>query len=201
MTMTIGVAALAIVFAAARPSTPEPATSVRLSSLKPACSLVKRWVGAVPALPEGLWIACGSEAVLVVHPLNLLGHVDIASPEQALEFLRLFSSEETYSLFPCVSAVEVRSSSESERDFNELSPEVFAKHFRPASARQIGGTRPSPEGGGCCGGRQYEVRRTLLFPDGTVRERVEVVFQDGYTSKASEKIVIKRGSIIGLQYF
>ena len=72
---------------------------LNLTSLESTCALVKREVGYFHALPFGAWLRCGETEMLMVVPLNLLDHVTIRNQKQALEFVRFFSSFETYLLF------------------------------------------------------------------------------------------------------
>ncbi len=80
---------------------------------------------------------------------------------------------------------------------------IFVKYFRPAVVRAL----PSPamprsaEEEGCCRGPQFEVKRVVLLPDQTVREIVEIVFEDGFYNIVSREVLIKDAGSIGLQYF
>jgi hypothetical protein len=175
-----------------------------LGSLRPGCTLEKRWVGAVPALPWGVFLKCGSTSFLVTHPLNLLRHVQIQTADEALEYARFFSNADSYDLFHLGGMVEVlpgRVTGDSR--FNELDPTIFAKLLRPAAARRLQSSAHSREVApqGCCQGSQFEVKRVMLLPDQSVREIVEVVFEDGYYSIASREVLIKDAGSIGLQYF
>jgi hypothetical protein len=177
---------------------------IPLGSLEPGCRMEKRWVGAIPALPWGIFLKCGSTSVLVTHPLNLLEHVKIQSPESALEYVRFFSNADTYDLFQLGGMVEVvPSRGPGEKRFNELDEAIFVKRLQPTVAKALPSlTAPgSTQEEGCCRGRQFEVRRVVLLPDGSVCGIVEIVFEDGFYSIASRETLIKDGGTIGLQYF
>jgi hypothetical protein len=175
-----------------------------LRSLKPGCALHKRWVGAVPALLWGVFLECGRSSVLVTHPLNLLRQVRIRTSDEALEYVRFFSNADSYDLFQLRSMVEVFPwRGLGDKRFNELDEPAFASHFQRATAKALESTAPprTTREDGCCRGRQFEIKRVVLLPDQSIRQMVEIVFEDGYYSVASQDILIKDASSIGLQYF
>ena len=69
----------------------EEATRVHLSSLSDSCILTREWIGIWPTQSEGLWLACGGESILIVHPRNLYRRVNVETKEQALEFATLLT--------------------------------------------------------------------------------------------------------------
>jgi hypothetical protein len=77
-------------------SPPGKTTVLSLSSLDSSCRLEKRWFGTVSMLAWSIWLKCGNVDMLVVHPWNLISKVRIESAYQALEFVRRFSSEDTF---------------------------------------------------------------------------------------------------------
>src|ERR1051325_8390421 len=106
-----------------------------LSSLTD-CSMNARWVGLWQKRPEGGMLHCGSSDFLVLTPTNLFGHVRVQTPEQALEYVRFFSSAEHYNYFDLGGMVEIIPASKPAADndgFNVVSPEVFSKWKLPSA--------------------------------------------------------------------
>jgi hypothetical protein len=195
---------VSLILASGASLTSSRAHHMPLGSLNAGCRLEKRWVGAVPELPWGVFLECGSTSVLVTHPLNMLHHVHIQTPGQALEFVRFFSNADSYDLFQLGGIVEIVPPKDpEERRFNELDAVIFATHFETAAARSLPPSGPAGAAreGGCCRGRQFEVRRAMLLPDQSVREIVEIVFEDGFYSVASRDLLVKDAGAIGLLYF
>jgi hypothetical protein len=77
-----------------------------LSSLSD-CALQRRWIGVWQHHAEGVMLRSGEHSFFVTRPDNLLGHVHIETPEQALEYVRFFSSADNYMLYDLNGMVEV----------------------------------------------------------------------------------------------
>ncbi|MGH2397336.1 MAG: hypothetical protein ACRDFW_10180 [bacterium] len=173
-----------------------------LGLLPPECRLTKRWIGSVFELPWGVWLDCGGSAFLVVHPLNLLGHVTIKTPEQALEFVRFFSNRESHDLFLLDNMVEVLPARHvaEKSGFNELDPEVFAKHFQKAVVRKLPRAQPAQKGQSVVGipVSEFEVRRVVVLPDHKIYEIVEVVSENGFYQILSRDVVFNDATKLGI---
>jgi len=196
-----GVATLALMSFAPQSSS---TVSMPLSSLRADCTLEKRWAGLVPKMPWAAWLTCKDTTFLITHPLNLVRHVDIRDETQALEFVRFFSSAESYDLFRLDGMVEIMATdAQTElRGFNELEQSVFPRHFAAPTARLLP-KQESPQGienGSLCRGKEFEVKRVTLWPDQTVRELVEVVCDDGFYNNISQVILLNDAGKIGLIY-
>ncbi len=101
----------------------------QLSSLDPRCGLRTQYVGLPGLMRDALIMRCGNAEVVIRGPNNMIGHVQIRTREQALEYLRFFSSPDTYGLFDLGGMVEVVSSTVPEV-FNAVEPSIFARYFR-----------------------------------------------------------------------
>lgn len=162
-----------------------------LSSLKPGCVLKMRWIGLIPDFAEGVWLWCGSVAFLVRNPLNLVNHVELKTPDEALEYVRFFSTFPSCDYFDLDKMVEVLPKHDKgELGLFELYEPIFLKHFRPASAKEILYYGPDRDEG-CCRGRQFHVTRTVLMSDGTIYEVEEYVCDDGFYWIQSKKALMK----------
>lgn len=159
-----------------------------LSSLVPACEMHKRWIGDMQMLPSGAWLICGGKEVLLTHPLNLLGLVEIRTPGQALEFVRFFTSAQSYSLFPYVGMVEILPGEEGAYVLEE---QTFTKHFRYPDVR----AHPSDSEP-----KRFYITRTVLRPDSKVVEITEGVEPSGFYTLISQKVLIEDSSTLGLFY-
>ena len=75
---------------------------MQLSSLE-SCKLERRWIGRWQQYSYGVMLRCSDSQFFGTQPANLLGHVKIKTPDQALEYFRFFSSDDNYNLFAFVS--------------------------------------------------------------------------------------------------
>lgn len=178
-------------------------TKLPLGDLRSDCQIVRRWAGIVPTRRHAAWLECGDHAVLVTGPLSVVRHVDIRTPDSALDYVRFFTSSETYDLFDLGGAVEVMPTVDKrERAFNELDRPLFTRHLQKARVRTLRETDTPNRGPYELGrGRLFEIRRPVLLPDQTVREYVESVSQDGFYNLVSKEVIIKDANDIGLLYF
>jgi hypothetical protein len=177
-----------------------------LTTLQKGCAIEREWLGLVPALPAGLWLRCGESGVLLAHPRNLIGKVNIETAEEALEFVRYFSSPDTYAFFELGGMVELVSSRSARaakgQRFNIVEHDLFERHLTSAVARFAGDLEWTGEGESarvCRRCRSFEITRSVIFPDQRVYEITETVFQNGFYSLA-EKRLICSGQEIGIYF-
>ena len=107
----------------------------------------------------------GPEKVELPRVADLRGRVGLASPDQALEFVRLFTSPETHYLFPESQVIEPRAA-RGDPGPGEY-PEEYGERLQlePARARAEGET--------------FVVERNLVDRAGTLLRATERVGQDG----------------------
>ena len=179
------------------PETPADtqSSSLALSSLTPGCTLEKRWVGFSSTLLWGVWLRCGGLPVLLDSPLNLLGKVKLDSSERALEFVRFFSTSESYTMFALEGICEVRSGSTQEPWETTLVPHL-GKRFEPPRVTES--RRHSlchaPDGSSVeCTMKEYKITRVVIMYDQNVYRVTETVSEDGYYN-LDRKILILRDS-------
>lgn len=173
----------------------EPGEVLPLSSLQPSCRIWKRWVGSAMLLPWGAWLECGETGVLLTHPWNLLGNVDIRTPEQALEYVRFFSSKDSYQLFQLEGLVEIRRET-SEKDWGQdiIARTGLKDRFHPPQVREITETTTCVDRLGKekpCERKVFFIKRIVLLYDQNIYEIEEAVRQDGFYSVPSRHLLIK----------
>ncbi len=146
-------------------------------------------------LPWGAWLECGGRPVLLAHPWNLLGKVDIRTSEQALEYVRFFSSGETYQLFQLDGLIEIRPET-SEDDWGQDLVQLLklGTSFHPPKIRETTETVSCFDERGResrCERKVFFVNRIVLLFDQNVYEIEEAVRQDGFYSVPSKRLLIK----------
>lgn len=177
---------------------------IRLASLRSECSLGKEWVGSVYQLPWGAWLECGGESMLVTHPLNLLGKVNIRTPDQALEFVRLFSSGETYAMFDLEGMLEIRP---------ETAKEDWGQNVMKMFKLDKGYEKPSVEvhtqkvpclgeeaRGEECSSKVFSIKRLVVFYDQNIYQITESLREDGFYLEVDRKIVVEDIERFGLMH-
>jgi hypothetical protein len=156
-----------------------------LSSLQKDCRLERRLLPFGNLI--GVWSRCADDLVLLVHPLNLLGHVSITSKSQALEFLRLFSSRDTYSHFWIFGEVEVEAGNE--RDRFVLEQLAFRQLCQPVKVDEYSMN----------GRKGYAVRRpVVLLGDRGLYELTEFVSEYGGYQVIGKRLLVADAQDLGI---
>lgn len=163
--------------ASSQPSTGRGA-EIRLSSLDPSCRLERRWFGTVPMLAWSIWLRCGSVDMLIVHPWNLISKVRIGSADQALEFVRLFSSEDNFALVQLGGLLEVG-------EVNTWCPTLRATLGPKRSVL------PKVEAHEGSDDARYYVTRLVVAYDQKVYEITETVRRDGFYNELKRATVMR----------
>ena len=172
----------------------EPTAFVHLSSLHPNCRLKIRPFDVWQVLPKALWLVCNSDDFLVIHPNNLIGHVEIATKDQALEYVRFFTSADSYRLFYLDGMVELMPGHrEHGRDFNLVDEKVYFKYFKHNAEIKEG----SSSGNGL---KEFYIQRTVIYLDQRVVRISEVVRQDGFYDVISEAILYENAGKLGIYH-
>jgi hypothetical protein len=169
-----------------------------LSSLDAGCRLRDQYVGLPGVLREALVMRCGNAEFVVREPDNMIGHVHIRTPAQALEFVRFFSSPDSYGYFSLGGMVEVVPSTD-EGEFNGVPPAVFARYFKPASVTEHDSSCRFDGALDC--GRCFEIERPVVLLDKRVLEFGQWVCESGLTLDLERKVVIENAETIGILHF
>ena len=173
-----------------------------LSSLRPDCAVQEIWIGLWPVFPKGVELRCGDVGVVVTHPNNFVGHVRIVTPQQALEFVRLFTQPTTHKLFLMGGRVEVVPSDapDDDRSFNEVPAAVFTRRFAPARVVDRSDAECRPGIPLLCG-KEFEITRVVVDTDQRILQIVEVVWESGVYNLVSERVVMRDATRIGVMHF
>jgi hypothetical protein len=163
---------------------PEPPQDLPLTSLQAPCKLERRWFGTVPMLSWSIWLRCDAVELLVVHPWNLIGKVRVLSGEQALEFVRFFSSEGSYASLQMDGLLEVKST-------NPWCPPL------PAALGQGVTVEPEVESHEGDDDARYYVRRYVVSYDQNVYRITEAVRRDGFYTEIHRSLVLGELSKLG----
>lgn len=138
---------------------------------------------------EGLWLTCQGVRILLVHPDNLLGKVQIRDPQKALEFVRFFSSVETFFNVHLGGCVEIVDTSTDDL-FYRVEPATFKRYFKRAAAEA--------QGVGNDDSLSFVVSRAVVCSDQAVYQLTEQVFPDGMYFEISKKRILKRADAVGI---
>lgn len=164
--------------------------SVRLDSLRPGCKIEVRPTGGGHAVSVGAWLLCGQDArgLLLAHPQNLLGQVQVVTGSQALDYVRLFSSSRWHTLFPEVKIVEVVSGDSD--GIYVLEATKFRKHGREPSVTELRAAD---------GKKLFQITRTAVsLEDLHLYEVVETVSETGYYELVSKRLLFKNATKLGM---
>jgi hypothetical protein len=182
-------------------SAAETVESYHLSSLLPGCSLDKRWIGLFQIKPEAMFLTCDGVSTLVTDPNNFTGHVRITTPAQALEYVRFFSSPDTYEVFELKGMVELVPGKVTEDSpFNVVDERIFAKSLRmPAvEAQKPDPCRPTLE---LLCGASFHVTRDVVMPDRKIYRVIEHVYESGLYTNTWRKLLYRDAEKLGVYYF
>lgn len=182
----------------AKESSPE---HLSLSSLRPACRLERQWIGSVFDLPWGVWLRCDEgEPTLVTHPRNLLGKVQIESTDQALEFVRFFTSPYRHEMFDLDGSLEITASEDDwGQNILKLLPLKEKFHAPRVTSRSGQGLCVGPAGDvSPCDRTEYSIERIVVQYDNNVYEVLETVTEDGFYTLCSQRLILEDLSQFGL---
>jgi hypothetical protein len=178
---------------------PSPLAST-LSSLKPGCNFHRVYTGFLGGMSELLVLRCRGVDFTVSTPNNLIGHVEIATRDQALEYVRFFTTVDSQDLFDLGGLTEIVPGS-GVGEFYQVPPEVFAKYFKPVSVQE------SYESAFCqmhlkllCG-KSFDITRPMLDSEGRALELSEVIFHTGFRYVRQRTVVLEHAETIGLDFF
>ena len=168
-------------------SAQQQSSSTLESALVPGCTVRFRSTLRVDEIRA--WLDCGCGPVLITHPMNLLDRVRIKTPEQALSFVRLFSSRETFRYFSESNRVEVLPGEE-DGPF-VLDRKKFSRVATPLKVEAHRGM----------GGRMFfrVTRTTVSLDDLALEEIVETVDEDGYYKLVSSRVLAEDATQLGMR--
>lgn len=164
-------------------------TRLKLGSVDSLCALTRAPVERPDPRSEtwlapghnAAWLNCGCGDFLVINPLNLVRRVKITSAERALEYVRFFTSPETYSLFELNGMVEIFPGKLSTKSsFNIVATDRFFRCCHEATAESAAPV---------LGMKVFYLKRAVVLIDQLVYEIVEEVREDGYYEELSRKRV------------
>ena len=142
--------------------------------------------------------------MLVTHPLNLIGKVTIRTSDQALEFLRLFSSGDTYAMFNLEGMLEIRpETAEEDWGQNVLKTIKLGRDYKEPSVE--GHTQRVPclgeePDGGECDSKVFSIKRLVVLYDQNVYEITESVREDGFYTEVARTVVVEDIERFGLMH-
>ncbi len=160
--------------------------SIDLSSLISGCKIEKGLASRFPRM----WLVCEDVRMLVTHQLNLFGHVRVETTEQALEFVRLFTSKESYVSFnTSVHWVEVLPDKQDgifalrKDEFQKFCPQVEVKSWDD-SPKEI---------------QQFSITRCAVNVEDRGLYRIEeAVTRDGHYTLLSKELLFEKAEELGI---
>lgn len=156
---------------------PSPTGAPQVSFLEANCRL--ELTGGVHW--QRLWLNCGCGPHLVSEPSSLSWHVSIRRPEQALELVRMFTSQGTCDRFPPPEWLEVGASPKD--DWLAVDQESFRQLCPVATAKSLDKTGATT--------KRFVVTRCLLRrQDGGLYSVEEQVRENGMTEISSQRLVL-----------
>lgn len=177
---------IVILFVAAATATAgSPIEPPKVSFLSDGCRLeLRRGNNPRPML----WLACRGCSFVLIGRASLEGQVKIRTPEQALEFVRLFTTPETWYLGP-ERMVEVRAGREPNPNAFMVPNAEFARCCVPPKVQVSGHT---------AGGSWFDVQRTVVDEkDDSVYAITETVGPDGRLTQGERRLLTKDGRRLG----
>lgn len=165
-----------------------------LASLRTECTIARDWLSeSVPlARPHAIWLTCGQQRFVVVHPDNLFGKVRISDGKQALEFVRFFTAIPTFGMTQLGGCVEVTDTEDAEL-FYRVPPTAFRRYLQAPSVEQQG-TRAAGDLG-------FVISRVIVCPDQRIYRVREQVDEDGLYHQISKKLVLKSARTVGVVHW
>jgi hypothetical protein len=169
----------------------------RLSCLTRECHIRQTAIQYFGTSKQAVVLDCGCRPVVITGPASLQGLVQISNADQALEFVRFFSTWEKSTLFEMGGMVEIAGFGAGGRttDGRFLVPEIYEPLFGQKFVR----ARVREETGPLV--RQFAVTRTVVEGHGRVLEIEEVVSASGNYSVRSRTILLDNAMSIGITNF
>jgi hypothetical protein len=152
-----------------------------LSALAKGCTITET-VG-----PEWrrLWLDCGCGPVRILGTESLALHVDIKTAEQAMEFLRLFSSRAACDLVPEPAWIEIEGSDED--GWFALGHARFGELCERPSASALGETEDGPT---------YRIKRCQVSTqDGSLYMVDQSVAANGFVVEGDRRLILRAAGL------
>src|SRR5512132_2910647 len=158
-------------------------TRLPLAALIAECSLNRDAIAEQVPLgqPYALWLTCSGVRFVVVHPDNLIGKVDIRSPKEALEFVRLFTSLPTFASVRLGGCVEIADTGDRNL-FYIVEPSRFGRYLKRAQVEQQGQQATKD--------LSFIIKRPVVCPDQKVYVWEEQLESDGLYFQLSKHVVL-----------
>jgi hypothetical protein len=177
---------LTLLFGSGLPSEPGSNQAPALSSLQKGCRL------SFPTdkLHPRLWLKCECCSVILLGRASLEGQVAIGTNEQALEFVRLFTTWDTWYLSSLERMIEVTAGKEVRPYEFTITKEQFERCCVQASAMRMAGTTDAQP--------WFEVTRTVVDEsDHAVYSLTEFVSSDGRLVMHEKRLLTRDGDKLG----
>jgi hypothetical protein len=162
-----------------------------LRLIEPACTFDPRTIGLSE---RALFLKCGSVSVRLYHPKNLIGLVHLGSEEAALQYVRFFTSTETFHFFGLHGFVEVlpsRTKAVPGRLFYVVPDSVFNKHL---SDVEVSSREDSLDG------MVFTISRPVVALDNRIYRITERVTRGGNYDMIARSLVANDASLLGIAH-
>lgn len=137
---------------------------------------------------EGLFVHCGETDFRIYHPKNLQGHTLITSGEEALRFVRFFTSRQTFFLFGLSGDVEILP--------RDHSPDPCCYSARKKSSALA--TPEVQQFDDPLEGKVFLIVRNIIGLDQAVYQVRERVTEFGNYDRKARKLIVRDASQLGI---
>lgn len=173
------------------------AVPIPLSTLTSECRIARSPVNRFGASQTAAVIDCGCYPHVITSPVSLEGLVDIRTGDNALEFVRVFSSIHTFDLFEMGGVVEIAGFGES--NYTEDGRFLIDDEFKPTFGRQF--RPPTVIEETQFGEKRFRIQRVVAGTDGKVYELDEYVSQAGVYRVLKRRLLLSAAAKIGILHF
>lgn len=136
------------------------------------------------------WLDCGCGRMLMLHPMNLLSRVKIGTAGQALSFVRLFTSRDTYRYFPGPNRVEI-----------VPGPEDGPFVLEAGKFHTLAAPLKVEQDVHRFGRVTFRITRTTVcLTSLALEEIVELVQEDGYYTLVSTRVLAEDATKLGIRF-
>jgi hypothetical protein len=169
-------------------------THFPLSALISGCSLSRGAIAEQVPLgrPDALWLTCAGVKFVVVHPDNLVGKVNIRSPNEALQFVRLFTSLPTFASVRLGGCVELADTGDRSLLY-VVESRIFSRYLKNAQVEQQGQQATKD--------LSFIIKRPVVCPDQKIYLWEEQVESDGMYFQLSKHVVVKSARNLGITHW
>jgi len=145
-------------------------------------------VGTISVSEEGLFLRCGKTEFRIFHPKNLQGLVKISTGDEALRFVRFFTSRKTFFLVGLQGDVEVVPAGQVSNSFFYSARKQSAA-LTPVAVEEF--DDPTE-------GRVFIIQRTVVGMDQALYRLRERVAESGNYDLQARKLIERDASRLGI---